>query len=321
VGRRGFTLIEVLVVVAIIALLVAILLPSLARARMQAQGVVCKTNMKALVTALHVYVGANQRLPGTADVWWTAWEDAGKPPNPAGNILPYWEATDSWLGLTPAQEYPWGTLEQQQEIWDHIDATVPQGGSLWRYARDEKIYLCPRDKKGIPDPDDPAGGGGNGRYSYTVNGMVGFKSPEELCRFGYVTDFEVKEGAMVARDKLIPEGTRVTWSTARMMLLYEEHPWNNTNHGFVNDSLAADSYLALRHDPKGKGGRANFGYLDGHVDSKRYDFWGDKVNRAGVSDAKLQGLDILNEFRFPYSYDGNKGGRENVSAFMRHFAY
>jgi prepilin-type N-terminal cleavage/methylation domain-containing protein len=44
--QAGFTLIEVLMVVAIIALLVAILLPSLATARNQARLMICGANMK-----------------------------------------------------------------------------------------------------------------------------------------------------------------------------------------------------------------------------------------------------------------------------------
>ena len=43
---RGFTLIEALVVVAIIAVLVAILVPSLNEARELAQRTVCKTNLQ-----------------------------------------------------------------------------------------------------------------------------------------------------------------------------------------------------------------------------------------------------------------------------------
>src|SRR5690606_40682021 len=63
--NTGFTLIEVLVVVAIIALLVAILLPSLARAREQARAAVCKTSMKQILTAKSIYVAEYKVLPAT----------------------------------------------------------------------------------------------------------------------------------------------------------------------------------------------------------------------------------------------------------------
>ena len=53
--RRAFTLIELLVVVAIIALLIAVLLPSLARARAQTRLVVCQTQLGEYARACMYY--------------------------------------------------------------------------------------------------------------------------------------------------------------------------------------------------------------------------------------------------------------------------
>ncbi len=53
--RKGFTLIELMIVVAIIALLIAILLPSLARAREQAMQVACAANLNALHKGMFYY--------------------------------------------------------------------------------------------------------------------------------------------------------------------------------------------------------------------------------------------------------------------------
>jgi prepilin-type N-terminal cleavage/methylation domain-containing protein/prepilin-type processing-associated H-X9-DG protein len=55
----GFTLIEVLVVVAIIALLISVLLPSLGRARDQARAIVCATNLRTCGQGVFFYLQAN----------------------------------------------------------------------------------------------------------------------------------------------------------------------------------------------------------------------------------------------------------------------
>lgn len=54
--RLGFTLVELLVVISIIALLMAILLPVLGRVKEQARSIVCRYNLKTLSLANETYV-------------------------------------------------------------------------------------------------------------------------------------------------------------------------------------------------------------------------------------------------------------------------
>lgn len=78
IRRVAFTLIEVLVVVAVIALLIAIILPSLAGARRRAQSTVCLANLEQQAKAAFMYAqGANGQFPSCRyDAiekipWWT----------------------------------------------------------------------------------------------------------------------------------------------------------------------------------------------------------------------------------------------------------
>lgn len=58
--RRAFTLVEVLVVAAILALLLAIMLPSLGRARAQARRTLCMANLRSLALAQATYAAGHQ---------------------------------------------------------------------------------------------------------------------------------------------------------------------------------------------------------------------------------------------------------------------
>ena len=64
-AKHGFTLVELLVVVSIIALLISILLPSLKKAREQAKSAVCLSNLRALGQGIMLYSAEyDGRLPG-----------------------------------------------------------------------------------------------------------------------------------------------------------------------------------------------------------------------------------------------------------------
>src|SRR5438552_11460791 len=54
-SRRGFTLVELLVVIGIIAVLIAILLPAISRARDQANTTACMATMRNLGQCIHEY--------------------------------------------------------------------------------------------------------------------------------------------------------------------------------------------------------------------------------------------------------------------------
>jgi len=85
--RKGFTLVELLVVIGIIAALVALLLPALAGARRSSQRVACQSNLRQIGIAFQLYsMKCGGRLPPT----WTNRQTYSAGPVNGSNLNVYW---------------------------------------------------------------------------------------------------------------------------------------------------------------------------------------------------------------------------------------
>lgn len=143
--RRGFTLIELLVVIGVIAVLIAILLPSLAKAKETARKVVCQTRIRGWGQAFIMYTDDyNGDLPLDGD--------DGTSAAPIG----LWSDTYLWFnGLTPYM----GTGNQ---TYNQLQLNMIAGGKPLPKGPVNSLFMC-------PDAEDAGAGSGDIMTSPTGN--------------------------------------------------------------------------------------------------------------------------------------------------------
>ena len=131
INRSGFTLIELLVVISIVALLMAILLPTLQRVRKQAKAVGCQANLRQSGLYFAAYVAEND---GKFPTGWSI--RGGTPPDPWMRVV----AGPSWarkgLLVCPMASRMKKMPEVAGEIWDLYGRRAAAGDtfSAWSLA-------------------------------------------------------------------------------------------------------------------------------------------------------------------------------------------
>jgi prepilin-type N-terminal cleavage/methylation domain-containing protein len=125
---RGFTLIEVLVVIGIIGVLIAILVPSLSTARNQSRSALCQTNLRTLGQGWGMYADESQDIMVPA-----RW-----PRHTAGGFAN--EA--NWYSVSTGLKYRprWPVLMQK---YVGVPALMKPLTYRDRQNYDSKVYVCP----------------------------------------------------------------------------------------------------------------------------------------------------------------------------------
>lgn len=196
--NRGFTLVELLVVLAVIAVLMGLLLPAVQAAREAARSLSCKNNLKQLGIGIHNYHDTHQTLP-------PGWM-ATSIPDVDGGFGERW----SWkVFILPYIEQP--------AVYEALN--VNDGRQPIPLADDFRAqvvittFLCPSDPGGsfnesYPDPNGnfypksnyPGVHGRGEEVSTAVGGGNGLFSKNSRIRFADITDGTSSTFAIGERD-------------------------------------------------------------------------------------------------------------------------
>jgi prepilin-type N-terminal cleavage/methylation domain-containing protein len=138
---HAFSLVEMLVVMAIIAIMAALMLPTLSKARQQASSARCLNNQKQMAGAFHMYTADNfERIVQMADY------DTGDYIYPAGGF---------WGGPDPAPN----TWTNASDALDAVETGLITTNAYYFYCNAVDDYHCPGDARlnNSPNPRSPNG--------------------------------------------------------------------------------------------------------------------------------------------------------------------
>jgi len=132
---KGFTLVELLVVVAIIAMLISILMPSLSRAKDLTRVAICGSNMNVVGRSVRVYMADMEvnepwMYSNGADLPWEGLKRKGY--DPEGRMIPW-----SWGNPAIALTKDFGTTMTVQD-----DGIAPHSNPQ-NYMADARPLFCP----------------------------------------------------------------------------------------------------------------------------------------------------------------------------------
>jgi prepilin-type processing-associated H-X9-DG protein/prepilin-type N-terminal cleavage/methylation domain-containing protein len=231
--KVAFTLIELLTVLAVIALLAAMLLPALARAKEKGRSIACVNNVKQLSLATMMYADdCGDRLPynlGAREIVASS----------ATNYYPNWTSPILSWELDP----------------DNTNTVMLTHGGIGDYtSRTPAVYRCPSD---IVVSDVQAGAGWTRRVrSTSMNMMVG-----DAGNFS-------RGGQNVNNPSLLQffKSTHVP-QPSRIFVFTEEHP-HSINDGYFWDR--ADSHIWTDLPASWHNGSANLTFADGHAESHKW---------------------------------------------------
>ncbi|MCR9294875.1 MAG: DUF1559 domain-containing protein, partial [bacterium] len=123
-GRPGFSLVELLIVIAIIGILTGLLLPAVQSSREATRRLSCQNNMRQLGIALHNFESAYGKFPASG------WTEAG-PGNPAGVYVGWRALTLPFLEQSNTQQL----YDFESHWWEGTNPTVA--------AVPIPTFLCP----------------------------------------------------------------------------------------------------------------------------------------------------------------------------------